>query len=76
MVKKTHAAFAQVIDFFEAIDDRLQYISSLDTTFKDKQLVKSALVSIYTAIVEFWFFAVKHYRYKFKSMLQSLSIIH
>ncbi|CCX34592.1 Similar to WD domain-containing protein [Ajellomyces dermatitidis ATCC 18188]; acc. no. EGE77513 [Pyronema omphalodes CBS 100304] len=71
MVKNIHAAFAQVMDFFESIEDRLQYISSLDTTFKDKQLVKSALVSVYTAIVDFWFFAVKHYRSKFKKILQA-----
>lgn len=44
------------------MSEKLQYLGSLESTFGDKPLVKSALEALYVAIVRFWVDAVKYYR--------------
>ncbi|OJD11177.1 hypothetical protein AJ78_08000 [Emergomyces pasteurianus Ep9510] len=62
LVEDAQTIFDNVFGFFEGISLELEIIQKEINTFKDSQLVSSVGQQVFSALLDFWVYAVKTYR--------------
>jgi len=66
MARNDAQVFDQVLKFFLGMAQEMDYVKTVEETFRNSPLVVPVIDGLYIAIIDFWVKAVKYYRRKFK----------